>query len=114
MFGFLKKAPKPDKPDASKPDATAGDVPAASMPAPESEVGPAAGAGSKPSWAERLRAGLSRTRQQIGGGLSNAGALGGRPAVRCSIFSSVRLRAAGTYSAAISKGIETVRTPVLA
>ena len=71
MFGFLKKAPKPDKPDVHKRDGTAVDVPVAPMSIPGSEAGSAAGEKTKPSWAERLRSGLSRTRQQIGGGLSN-------------------------------------------
>lgn len=41
------------------------------MSIPEGDAGQAAGEKSKRSWTERLRAGLSRTRQQIGGGLSN-------------------------------------------
>ncbi|MBC9073538.1 signal recognition particle-docking protein FtsY [Thauera sp. CAU 1555] len=57
MFGFLKKSGKPE----------AGDAPADTQ-APVEAAAPAA---SRPSWAERLKAGLSRTRQQLGGGLSS-------------------------------------------
>ena len=59
MFGFLKKSPKPDA-DASQ--ASAETAPAGVETA---DVSP------RPSWAERLKAGLSRTRQQFGGGLAN-------------------------------------------
>ena len=58
MFGFLKKTPKADDAPAS-PDAPVA-TPASPAAAPE-----------KKSWMDRLRAGLSRTRQQIGGGLSS-------------------------------------------
>ncbi len=74
MFGFLKKSQKPDKPDPHAPDGLARDMsggpmsaqdgPSAAPPTPAAEA-------PKQSWTERLRAGLSRTRQQIGGGLSN-------------------------------------------
>ncbi len=65
MFGFLKKSPKPD--EAGKtPATTPADAPAESTPAVADAI-----AGTKVSWAARLRAGLSRTRQQIGGGLAN-------------------------------------------
>ena len=57
MFGFLKKSGKPE----------AGDAPADTQ-APVEAAAPAA---PRPSWAERLKAGLSRTRQQLGGGLSS-------------------------------------------
>ncbi|MDR3087556.1 MAG: signal recognition particle receptor subunit alpha, partial [Azoarcus sp.] len=64
MPGFFKKFARCDNvasSDAALPD----DVPAnASVAAPE--VPPV-----KRSWAERLKAGLARTRQQLGGGLAN-------------------------------------------
>ncbi|MBS0347247.1 MAG: signal recognition particle-docking protein FtsY [Proteobacteria bacterium] len=81
MFGFLKKALKPGDAPAPAPEAPAAapqaDIPAtpaaqapvptpapvAAAPAPEPE--------KKRSWMDRLRAGLSRTREQIGGGLGN-------------------------------------------
>ncbi len=59
MFGFLKKPPKPDT-EASK-------APGEVAPA----VIEAAKSAARPSWAERLKAGLSRTRQQFGGGLAS-------------------------------------------
>lgn len=59
MFGFLKKSPKPDA-DAS---------PVSSEKAPA--VVEAAEVAPRKSWAERLKAGLSRTRQQFGGGLAS-------------------------------------------
>jgi fused signal recognition particle receptor len=62
MFGFLKKTPKTDAaPAPATPPASS------AVPAPP----PAAVADKKASWTDRLRAGLSRTRQQIGGGLSS-------------------------------------------
>ncbi|HJV25305.1 MAG TPA: signal recognition particle-docking protein FtsY [Aromatoleum sp.] len=78
MFGFLKRSPKPDPaapkapevtsaPDAASPPETA--LVATPAPAPVQEA--AAEPAVKRSWAERLKAGLSRTRQQIGGGLAN-------------------------------------------
>ncbi len=73
MFGFLKKALKPGDSPAPEPEAPA------SAHAPEfpaaAEIPVAAPATSTPepekkrSWMDRLRAGLSRTREQIGGGL---------------------------------------------
>ncbi|MFN3986233.1 MAG: signal recognition particle-docking protein FtsY [Rhodocyclaceae bacterium] len=89
MFGFLKKQPKPDPasggvPAVESPDPAVAPVvaPAAEQTAPDmqqaAEVPAAAAAVAQPeseaprrSWAERLKAGLSRTRQQIGGGLAN-------------------------------------------
>ncbi len=63
MFGFSKKtAPRPDA-DSSRPASP--QVPADEPPAPV-----------KRSWVDRLKSGLSRTRQQLGGGL--AGLLGRR------------------------------------
>jgi fused signal recognition particle receptor len=57
MFGFLKKSgAKPEE----APQATTAEQPAAAAPA-----------APKPSWAERLKAGLARTRQQLGGGLAS-------------------------------------------
>ncbi len=80
MFGFLKKSPKPDsaqQPDVAPPPSPAeptevGADPAAQA-APTAAQPPApisAPAASKRSWAERLKAGLSRTRQQFGSGLA--------------------------------------------
>ncbi len=90
MFGFLKKSPKPEphkqdateEPDAQPatpvgPDAVVAvetiDMPVAdSRPDPQAQVPVPAAAPTAPrlSWAERLKAGLSRTRQQLGGGLA--------------------------------------------
>lgn len=93
MFGFLKKKPKPDpvpvKPAEAPSEevrddestATAGG--ADSLPVPVADVEPATAEVSdapapplpqpaaRPSWGERLKAGLARTRQQLGGGLAN-------------------------------------------
>ena len=79
MFGFLKKSPKPE-PEQAAPTSDAGDAvadaPAAGPPAPgETETrGPAVEVApqvaTRLSWTERLKAGLSRTRQQLGGGLA--------------------------------------------
>ena len=81
MFGFLKKTlkgggtPAPDSaadtpaaPDAAPETLVAPPAPAA--PAPVAAA-PAAPVDKKRSWMDRLRAGLSRTREQIGGGLSS-------------------------------------------
>ncbi|NMG43578.1 signal recognition particle-docking protein FtsY [Aromatoleum toluvorans] len=71
MFGFLKKSPKPEpaaQPQAEAVPSATPDVPAAT-PAPT--PAPAAEPAVKRSWTERLKAGLSRTRQQIGGGLAS-------------------------------------------
>jgi len=57
MFGFSKKKPAPP------PDANA--CPSTQAPADESPT-----PGVKRSWAERLKSGLARTRQQLGGGLA--------------------------------------------
>ena len=66
MFGFLKKSGK-------VPDAAA--VPAVEPVAPAAPAAPApaatAAAPAPRSWSERLKAGLSRTRQQLGGGLAS-------------------------------------------
>ncbi|BAL23045.1 signal recognition particle-docking protein FtsY [Azoarcus sp. KH32C] len=71
MFGFLKKSAKPDPAAPAAPSAPEATPAPVSAPAPapvqESTAEPAV----KRSWAERLKAGLSRTRQQIGGGLAN-------------------------------------------
>jgi len=95
MFGFLKKkkpqspAPSPSPDDESLPpekiddsplseelppaESQQSDSPAAEENLPSEAVGVDADAAavSKRSWSERLRTGLSRTRQQIGGGLAN-------------------------------------------
>jgi fused signal recognition particle receptor len=71
MFGFLKKS-------KSAPGAAeAQDAPVAEPSAPEAAA-PVQAADAPPdtplvrrSWAERLKAGLARTRQQLGGGLAN-------------------------------------------
>ncbi|MCC4115042.1 signal recognition particle-docking protein FtsY [Aromatoleum toluclasticum] len=73
MFGFLKKSPKPEpaaQPQAEPAPPAVVEAPssasmAASIPAPAAE--PAV----KRSWTDRLKAGLSRTRLQIGGGLAS-------------------------------------------
>lgn len=57
MFGFLKKSG--DKAEEA-PKATTADQPA-----------PASAEAPKRSWTERLKAGLARTRQQLGGGLAS-------------------------------------------
>ena len=89
MFGFLKKVLKPgDKPaEAPTPEASpAPAIPAAepvpatpAAEAPATPVSPApvaaapapAAEAPKRSWMDRLRSGLARTREQIGGGLSS-------------------------------------------
>ncbi|MBI1905785.1 MAG: signal recognition particle-docking protein FtsY [Rhodocyclales bacterium] len=93
MFGFLKKSRRPDPQanpaleDGGERTADAEVLPAGAEPAPvatpvvETPVvaapevaAPAAGAPevvTRRSWSERLKAGLSRTRQQLGGGLAN-------------------------------------------
>ncbi|MBL8434058.1 MAG: signal recognition particle-docking protein FtsY [Zoogloea sp.] len=81
MFGFLKKTlkgggtPAPDSsadtpaaPDAAPETLVASPAPAAAAPV---AAAPAAPVDKKRSWMDRLRAGLSRTREQIGGGLSS-------------------------------------------
>ncbi|CAL93383.1 signal recognition particle-docking protein FtsY [Azoarcus olearius] len=86
MFGFFKKSgkpepagrdPQPASPSAEQAPAIAADAPVAA-PAPISPVpaqpvtAPAEPAAApKLSWGERLKAGLARTRQQLGGGLAN-------------------------------------------
>ena len=81
MFGFLKKTLKGGGTPAPDPAAPAN--PAAPEAAPETLVAPPttparpapaatpAEPDKKRSWMDRLRAGLSRTRDQIGGGLSS-------------------------------------------
>ena len=71
MFGFLKKALKPGDASAPVPDAAA-ESPAAPLQAPVSTAAapsPVREQEKKRSWMDRLRSGLSRTREQIGGGL---------------------------------------------
>ena len=69
MFGFLKKSPKP-APESEVPAAARS---AEATPAPEvaAAAAPAPAPAVKSSWADRLKAGLARTRQQIGGGLAS-------------------------------------------
>ena len=74
MFGFLKKALKPGETPAPEAKAVEAPQPAApattAAPAPSAPVAAAAPEPEKKrSWMDRLRAGLSRTREQIGGGL---------------------------------------------
>ena len=71
MFGFLKKALKPGETPAAEPPAPAEAVPPQAIPdvAPPAPVASPPEAEKKRSWMDRLRAGLSRTREQIGGGL---------------------------------------------
>ncbi|ANQ83910.1 signal recognition particle-docing protein FtsY [Azoarcus olearius] len=91
MFGFFKKSgkpepagrdPQPASPSAEQAPAIAADAPVAApapiSPAPAQSVpaqpvtAPAEPAAApKLSWGERLKAGLARTRQQLGGGLAN-------------------------------------------
>ncbi len=101
MFGFFKKSGQPQVQDAQAPaeavpptvivdqaaanaaiasTATANTVipPALPDPAPTAQAAPitqtpadAAEAAPRRSWGERLRAGLARTRQQLGGGLAS-------------------------------------------
>ncbi|MBD5800632.1 Signal recognition particle receptor FtsY [Azoarcus sp. Aa7] len=69
MFGFLKKSPKPEP--AAQPQAEPA-PPAAVEASPSAPISaPVAEPVVKRSWADRLKAGLSRTRQQIGGGLAS-------------------------------------------
>ncbi|NMG73611.1 signal recognition particle-docking protein FtsY [Aromatoleum diolicum] len=67
MFGFLKKSVKPEP--AAEPARAA--EPAAAPAAVEALQDTAAAPVAKRSWTERLKAGLSRTRQQLGGGLAS-------------------------------------------
>ncbi|MBL8443898.1 MAG: signal recognition particle-docking protein FtsY [Zoogloeaceae bacterium] len=94
MFGFLKKKPKPDpvpvKPaevpsdevrddespvDAGEADtlqvADAAPAPVEAADEPVLPVPALPQPAARPSWGERLKAGLARTRQQLGGGLAN-------------------------------------------
>jgi fused signal recognition particle receptor len=64
MFGFLKKSAKPD---AAAEPARAAETSAVEAPLPDTAAAPVV----KRSWTERLKAGLSRTRQQLGGGLAS-------------------------------------------
>ena len=72
MFGFLKKTLKGgDKsPAAPTPAPETVVAPAAAPPAPAASTPePAPHPDKKRSWMDRLRSGLSRTRDQIGGGI---------------------------------------------
>jgi fused signal recognition particle receptor len=64
MFGFLKKSGKPE-------NAAPSETPAVPEAVPATAVVPEAPAAPRLSWSERLKAGLSRTRQQLGGGLAS-------------------------------------------
>lgn len=67
MLGFFKKSSRRDAAGAVEPEKAAGDV---TPPAPPADA-PPADAPPRRSWAERLKAGLARTRRQLGGGLAN-------------------------------------------
>lgn len=84
MFGFLKKslkgggtpAPEPAAPNTpaapeAAPETLVAPPTAPARPAPAAAPAAAAEPDKKRSWMDRLRAGLSRTRDQIGGGLSS-------------------------------------------
>ena len=84
MFGFLKKtlkgggtpAPEPAAPNTpaapeAAPETLVAPPTAPARPAPAAAPAAAAEPDKKRSWMDRLRAGLSRTREQIGGGLSS-------------------------------------------
>lgn len=91
MFGFLKKKPKPDPVAAEPPEAPSDPVreaesapPADPVDVPMAAEAPPALAdepvlpvqalpqpAARPSWGDRLKAGLARTRQQLGGGLAS-------------------------------------------
>ncbi len=68
--------PQPEPPGESTPEAPVAVEPAIEAepeaePEPEPEPSAAAAAVAKKSWTERLKAGLARTRNQIGGGLAS-------------------------------------------
>lgn len=83
MFGFLKKSGKVQdaaavaaaptvEPGAATPPADVPASPSAAQSAPPAAPpAPPAAAPAPRSWTERLKAGLSRTRQQLGGGLAS-------------------------------------------
>ncbi|NMG30494.1 signal recognition particle-docking protein FtsY [Aromatoleum evansii] len=71
MFGFLKKSPKPEPVEQPQAEVAPSATPSAPASVPAPVVEPAPEPVVKRSWAERLKAGLSRTRQQIGGGLAS-------------------------------------------
>ena len=71
MFGFLKKSPKPEPAAQPQAEVAPSAAPAAPASVPAPAVAPAPEPAVKRSWSERLKAGLSRTRQQIGGGLAS-------------------------------------------
>ncbi len=70
MFGFLKKTLKggDTPPETPTPETAAAPV-QAPAPTPAAAPAPAPEPEKKRSWMDRLRSGLSRTREQIGGGL---------------------------------------------
>ena len=72
MFGFLKKTFQQDKPQdlAPSPEAPGEDSPAAAPAAVQTPVAAEAPV-EKRSWADRLKAGLARTRAQLGGSLAS-------------------------------------------
>ncbi|MDR2209681.1 MAG: signal recognition particle-docking protein FtsY, partial [Azoarcus sp.] len=63
MFGFSRKSVSQTDADFTRPASP--DVASAGEPPAD------AAAPVKRSWAERLKSGLARTRQQLGGGLAN-------------------------------------------
>ena len=70
MFGFLKKTLKGgDTPPETPTPETAAAPAQAPAPTPAAAPAPAPEPEKKRSWMDRLRSGLSRTREQIGGGL---------------------------------------------
>ena len=93
MFGFLKKTLKggntPPETPAAAPETLAAPTQTAAVSAPPPVVAapetaprpvsnPAPEQEKKRSWMDRLRSGLSRTREQIGGGLGGNNGLFGR------------------------------------
>lgn len=83
MFGFFKKSGKTPAADEKQADlaerpadaADTGAPPPAVEPQPPAAVEPAPvpvpETAARPSWGDRLKAGLARTRQQLGGGLAS-------------------------------------------
>lgn len=98
MFGFLKKKPKPEPTPAAPAEALSDEIhdpirdaesdvpvvevemspvalttpePAPALDEPEPPAPALPQPAARPSWGERLKAGLARTRRQLGGGLAN-------------------------------------------
>ena len=71
MFGFSKKKPSdPAVPAPAAPATPAAGTSVASQPPAATTAAPAAEAPRR-SWGDRLKAGLARTRQQLGGGIAD-------------------------------------------